>query len=129
MKVARIRLENFKRFQNLEIQVKNKLTQDVAERFLILGDNGAGKTTVLQAVALCLSMACGRIRSVTEFNWLGWVPGRYEKWGQPVVEIDVIFDDTEIQATQEAALRWFNGRNPHREAAPRLFVERETAIK
>lgn len=103
MKVARIRLENFKRFQNLEIQVRNTLTQDIAERFLILGDNGTGKTTALQAVALCLSMACGRTQKVTDFNWLGWVPGRYERWGRPVVELDVLFDDNEIQATREAA--------------------------
>jgi len=110
MKVSRIHLENFKRFDRIDIEVRNGLTQDVAERFLILGDNGTGKTTILQAVALCLSMACGRTRDVTEFNWLGWLPGRYEKWGRPVVEIDVSFDDGEIQATQEAAHRWFEAK-------------------
>jgi len=118
MKVAGIHLKNFKRFQDLEIQVRNTLTQDVAERFLILGDNGTGKTTALQAVALCLSMACDPKRKVTEFNWLGWVPGRYEKWGPPVVELDVRFDEAEIEATREAAKSCFNVRVRH-EAAPR----------
>ena len=57
MKVASIRLQNFKRFEDLEIELRNSLTGDVADRFLLLGDNGTGKTTVLQAIALCLSLA------------------------------------------------------------------------
>jgi predicted ATP-dependent endonuclease of OLD family len=107
MKIARISLQNFKRFRNYEIQVRNHLTEEVADQFLLLGDNGTGKTTVLQAAALCLSMAAGRTRSVAEFDWLGWVPGRYQRWGMPVVEIDVEFAQSEIDATQEAADRWF----------------------
>jgi hypothetical protein len=122
MKVARIRLENFKRFQDLEIQVRNTLTQDVAEQFLILGDNGTGKTTVLQAVALCLSMACGRTHKVAEFDWVGWLPGRYQRWGRPVVELEVEFDTDEIGATREVAHRWFAAQPPQSEEKRRPFV-------
>ena len=107
MKISRIHLENFKRFESLTIEVRNNLTGDIADQFLLLGDNGTGKTTVLQAVALCLSMASWRIRAVDEFQWLGWVPGRYEKWGRPVIELEVHFSDEELQATREAAQRWF----------------------
>jgi len=39
------------------------------------------------------------------------------------VEIDVLFDDTEIQATQEAAHRWSEARNQQRDATLRPFVE------
>ncbi|MCP4690214.1 MAG: AAA family ATPase [Desulfobacterales bacterium] len=109
MKIANIHLENFKRFKSLDIEVRNGLTGDIADQFLILGDNGAGKTTVLQAVALCLSIACGRTRSVEDLNWLGWVPGRYEQWGEPGIELEVHFSDDEIQATREAADRWARG--------------------
>lgn len=123
VKVARIYLENFKRFQTHEIQVRNALTQDVAERFLVLGDNGTGKTTVLQAVALCLSMACGRTYSVSDFNWLGWLAGRYERWGRPFVELEVHFDEAEIAATREAARRWFDARSPQATVEGRTFVE------
>ncbi len=57
MKIASISLVNFKRFANLHIEIRNSLVKDVADQFLFLGDNGTGKTTVLQAVALCLSLA------------------------------------------------------------------------
>ena len=112
MKVARIHVENFKRFGSLDIPVTNRLTEAVAEQFLILGDNGAGKTSVLQAVALCLSMAANRTPDVEHFDWVGWLPGRYERWGKPVIELEVHFTQDEIEATREAAQRWW-------EAGPR----------
>jgi predicted ATP-dependent endonuclease of OLD family len=118
MKVSRIKLENFKRFEDLEILIRNNLTQDISDQFLILGDNGTGKTTALQAVALCLSMASGKIKDVSGFDWQGWVPGRYEKWGQPVIELDIYFQDEEIQATKEVAEKWIELKKPQSRAFP-----------
>lgn len=106
MKVARIVLENFKQFKGLEIDVRNRLTEDVAEELLVLGDNGTGKTTVLQAVGLALSMAMGKTRSIDSFEWTGWLPGRYERWGTPVVELEVCFTSEENAATREVARRF-----------------------
>ena len=121
MKVARARLQNFKRFADFELDIRNRITQDVATTALIIGDNGSGKTTVLQAIALCLSMATSTTRSVGEFDWLGWVPGRFERWGKPVVELEIHFSQPEIEATREAALRWFRSRNGESERPE--FVE------
>ena len=121
MKIASIDLVDFKRFANLHIEIRNSLTKDVADQFLFLGDNGTGKTTVLQAVALCLSLASWRTRSVREFDWLGWVPGRYERWGRPRVKLEVHFSEDEIEATIEAARRWFRSQKGH--GQEREFIE------
>ena len=118
MKISKIRLENFKRFKELEVDFINDLTQDISDQFLILGDNGSGKTTLLQAIALCLSMCSGKIRNVSEFDWQGWIPGRYEKWGTPVIELDLHFTDEEIQATREVAQKWIELKKPKSKVIP-----------
>ena len=112
MKIARIEIENFKRFDRVDIPIRNGMTKEVAEQFLILGDNGTGKTTLLQAVGLCLSMVSRRIRRLEEFDWLGWLPGRYGRWGTPRIEMEVHFTDDEIAATREAARRWYDLHQP-----------------
>jgi predicted ATP-dependent endonuclease of OLD family len=106
MKITKINLRNFKRFEEFGLEVCNGLTGEVARQFLIVGDNGTGKTTVLQAVALCLSMASSRTHDVGSFDWMGWVAGRYGRWGKPEVRLEVQFEQEEIEATQEAARRW-----------------------
>lgn len=107
MKIEHLKIVNFKRFEELEIDFRNKATDEVAEEFLILGDNGSGKTTVLQAVALCLSLASYRTRRIEEFDWLGWIPARYQRWGKPQLELTVRFSSEEIEATSQAARRWW----------------------
>ncbi len=47
MKISKIRLEDFKRFKDLEVDFINDLTQDRSDQFLILGENGSGKTTLI----------------------------------------------------------------------------------
>jgi len=108
MQISSIHLENFKHFTNFDIKVRNFVTNDIAKRFLLLGDNGTGKTTVLQGVALALSMACYTTPSIEKFDWEGWLSSRYRRWGIPVIELTVHFSPAEIQATQEIAKRWYD---------------------
>jgi energy-coupling factor transporter ATP-binding protein EcfA2 len=111
MKVERLSIQNFKRFSSLDVSFKNEELDEVSNRFLILGDNGSGKTTLLQAVALPLALATRQIRSVQEFDWIGFLPERYYQWGRPRLELDVIFSTEEIQATREVAQRWFDAQS------------------
>ena len=68
MKIESIHIENFKRFKDLEISFKNNILDEVIDRYLILGDNGTVKTTLLQAIALPLAFATGRIRDIHDFD-------------------------------------------------------------
>jgi energy-coupling factor transporter ATP-binding protein EcfA2 len=109
MKISAIHLENFKQFEHLDIEVRNSLTGEIAKRFLLLGDNGTGKTTILQAIALTLSMAFNLTRNIESFNWIGWLASRYKRWGMPIVELTVHFSEPEIQATKDISKRWYDG--------------------
>ncbi len=106
MKVKSVTIKNFKRFENLHIDFIHQSLEQISNRFLVLGDNGAGKTTVLQAIALPLALATHQARSIFEFDWIGFLPGRYRKWGLPQIELEVLFTDEENALTRELALEW-----------------------
>ena len=57
MKLTKITLENFRRFKRLEIPLED------CQQVIFIGNNGAGKTSVLEAVAKGLSWLVARI------NW------------------------------------------------------------
>lgn len=108
MKIESITVQNFKRFDNLEVSFKNKTLQEVTNRFLILGDNGTGKTTLLQAIALPLALATKKIQTVSKFDWVGFLPGRFWIGGSPHIELEISFEDEELEATQSLAKRWYD---------------------
>ncbi|MBE9127931.1 AAA family ATPase [Coleofasciculus sp. LEGE 07092] len=110
MKVESISIQNFKKFESLAVSFKNKTLDEVSDRFLVLGDNGTGKTTLLQAIALPLALATGRIRSIVDFDWIGFLPGRYWRWGTPRIELEVSFEQEELEATREIARKWYDAQ-------------------
>jgi len=83
MKVKSILIKNFKWFDHLEISFEDQTLKSISNRFLVLGDNGTGKTTLLQAIALPLALATRQITRITDFDWVGFLPGRYQRWGSP----------------------------------------------
>lgn len=106
MKIKSVTIKNFKQFENLHIDFIHQSLETISDHFLILGDNGAGKTTVLQAIALPLALATRQIRTIFDFDWIGFLPGRYRKWGVPHIELVIAFEDKEIELTREVALEW-----------------------
>lgn len=108
MRLRRCTIERFKKFDppGIEVIFSNKATEEVADRFLILGDNASGKTTILQAIALTLSLAQRKARDVQGFGWTGFAADRLSVHGEPMVELEVEFTDDEIAATREAASQW-----------------------
>jgi predicted ATPase len=111
MKVESITIQNFKRFENIKVSFKHKTLEEVSNRFLVLGDNGMGKTTLLQAIALPLALATRQIQSVADFDWLGFLPERFWKWGPPQIQLEVSFEDEEIEATREIVEQWYQAQS------------------
>src|SRR5271154_3659014 len=72
----------------------------------LLGDNGSGKTSILQAIALTLSLATRRTRDMASFSWHGFLPERVPSLGPTLVELDVCFDPEEISLTTELFGAW-----------------------
>lgn len=114
MKLRRATIERFKKFDppGIELDFRNRVTERVADGYLILGDNASGKTTILQAIALTLSLAQRKINVASQFGWTGWVSDRLFAHGDPIVELEVEFEEDEIAATREAARRWWDIINP-----------------
>lgn len=95
MRRRHARVERFKRFDapGIDIDFQNKATGEIADRFLILGDNASGKTTLLQAIALTLSLA--HVTRESAQVMVGW------RWRRKEIENYVI--EPELLAR---VLRW-----------------------
>lgn len=72
----------------------------------LLGDNGSGKTSVLQAIALTLSMATRRTPDIASFHWHGFLPERVSTLGPTCVELDILFEQEEVEVTSELFAAW-----------------------
>lgn len=105
MKLRQVLIRNFKGLREVRFPTddcQNALRNLTA----LLGDNGSGKTTVLQAIALTLSMATRRTRDMASFRWHGFLPERVPSLGQTFVELVVGFEPEEVALTQELFTAW-----------------------
>ena len=113
MKLKSVSIENFKGVKKVEFSTQTS-TQIPRPLTALLGDNGSGKTTILQAIALTLSMATRRTRDITSFNWHGFLPERISSLGPTFVQLDVSFDAEEVSLTTDLFLAWQESLPPER---------------
>jgi hypothetical protein len=104
MKLRRALIENFKGIRRLEIHFE--ASGSVRPLTVLVGDNGSGKTTALQAIALTLSLATRRTPNASSFNWHGFIPERVGSLGRTRVELDVILDAEEVTLTSQLYEEW-----------------------
>jgi predicted ATPase len=76
----------------------------------LIGDNGSGKTTVLQAIALVVSLATRRTRFSKDFDWHGYIPERISSQGPTRIELQVSLDADEIDLTQRLFREWYDSQ-------------------
>lgn len=106
MKIQSIQLKYFKRFRSLQLDFTHAETGLAKDLIVLVGINGAGKTSILQAIAATLGMATGRLQNFHELKWPGF-NSNYEllgrNWGRfdPEVQVKVQFSSPEIQAIQD----------------------------
>ncbi len=100
MKIGKLKLNYFKRFRELELDFRDEagFPKDMV---VLIGENGAGKTTILQAIAYLVSKATHQ-----PFSWPGFEPElAYENWegSRNTVTIDCLVDfkKDELSAIQE----------------------------
>ncbi|MBD2776794.1 AAA family ATPase [Iningainema tapete] len=134
MKVQSVQLKYFKKFRSSGVfDFTDPETGLARDMIVLIGMNGAGKTSLCQAIAATLGTATGRLQTLSDLEWAGF---NYEllgnNWGQfePEVTIDVQFSSSELQAVRDfqqklsslgrdlhppaekhiVTLRWHNGR-------------------
>jgi predicted ATP-dependent endonuclease of OLD family len=104
MKIQSINLKYFKKFKNQPLDFTDPETGLARDIIVLIGMNGAGKTSILQAIAATLGVATGRLQKLFDLKWAGF---NYEllgsNWGkfEPEVTLQVQFSSQEIQAVRE----------------------------
>jgi len=110
MKLRKARIENFKGVEKCEMDFISSATP--RRITAILGDNGSGKTTVLQAIGLLLSLASRKTQAPETFAWHGFLAERLGTLGTTLVELEVEFDDDERKATRMLFDKWESSLSP-----------------
>ncbi|HSF76929.1 MAG TPA: AAA family ATPase [Microcoleus sp.] len=104
MKIQSLNLKYFKKFKNHPLDFTDPETGLARDIIVLIGMNGAGKTSILQAIAATLGVATGRLQKLFDLKWAGF---NYEllgsNWGkfEPEVTLQVQFSSQEIQAVRE----------------------------
>ncbi len=98
MKVKKLHLGNFKRFSGETFNYCDSETGLAQDLIVIVGRNGSGKSTILQAISAMLATATKRLSEPGELNWPGFnIDLANEAWDRPIeVELDVEFAQNEI---------------------------------
>ncbi|NET59976.1 MAG: AAA family ATPase [Symploca sp. SIO2E6] len=104
MKVKSLQLKYFKQFRNSSFDFTDPETGLARDLIVLIGMNGAGKTSLLQAIAATLGVATGRLKLLSDLEWAGF---NYElvasNWGkfESDVTVQVQFSLPELKAVQE----------------------------
>ncbi len=112
MKIQSLYLKHFKRFEDQRFDFTDPDTGLAKDLIVLVGPNGSGKTSVLQAIAALVGNATGRLQMVTDLQWPGFnlaLAGGHWRTS-PTIEIQVEFSPEELQATQAF---WHQGLEGH----------------
>jgi len=104
MKIQSLQLKYFKKFRSSPFDFTDRETGLARDIIVLIGMNGAGKTSLLQAIAATLGTATGRLKEPSDLEWVGF---NYELLGsnwrasEPEVDIKVQFSSSELEAVRD----------------------------
>lgn len=103
MHVESIRLKRFKKFRDSGLDFTDSETGLARPLVVLVGENGSGKSTILQAIAATLGTATRRLREPADLEWPGFDLGLAgNAWALPSeVTLRVGFSNVELDATVE----------------------------
>ena len=102
MKIKSITLQNYKKFiQSKTISFCNP-EGDINEMTLILGNNGSGKSSILQAIALLVASVTRDKFVPEDLDWPGFEYRQLQTGRLPAkVEAKILFNKSEIDTTRQ----------------------------
>ncbi|NEQ96985.1 MAG: AAA family ATPase [Cyanothece sp. SIO2G6] len=106
MKIKSITLQNYRAFIQPQTFSFTDSDHMINEKTLIIGNNGTGKSSILQAIVILLASAIRDKFDPKKLNWPGFEYRHLQTGRLPLrIEAEIIFDDEEIETTQEYASR------------------------
>lgn len=104
MKIKKITLQNYKRFVKPKTFSFTNPDGEINEKTLFVGDNGTGKSSILQAIVALVASATREKFKPQDLDWSGYDFRHLQTGKLPLkVEVEIEFGETEIMATQEYA--------------------------
>ncbi len=120
MKIRSLRVRNYKRFVSEEIfNFDENLT-------VIVGTNGSGKTSLLQAIVALIGTATQELKSPSKLNWGGFKYDLLQSGRMaPVVEATIHFGQPELQET----VQLFNQLRESRQLSTAPSEDRDVVLR
>lgn len=106
MKVRSLTLQNFKRFASLQTFSFWDSEGIINDQTLLIGNNGSGKTSLLQAIVCLIAPLVREKTSPSGIDWNGFEYRLIKNGVLPFrLEVEVEFSETELIATHDYATR------------------------
>ncbi len=123
MKIRNATINNFRGLKELHLDFVNQRTNEARNLACLIGDNGSGKTTALQAIALVIGLATRRIRKASDLSWCGFLRERVSSLGPTRVEVEIEFHEAEVAEARKLFEMWYQSqsqewRDSHRVVEP-----------
>jgi len=97
MRLTRVEIDNFKGIRGFRWDLPERSAES-SSRFLLVGDNGTGKTSILQAIALVLARSELASNEPVRLPWPGLLLERTNSLGPTRITVGVRFEEPELDA-------------------------------